>query len=417
MNPPAPYADAAHHAVEQAARTSYGRLVAWLAARWRDVAAAEDALSDAFAAALRTWPQTGVPEKPEAWLLAAAHRRLIDLARHHRVRADTAADLAAAFENTPASMPFPDERLPLLFVCAHPAIAEETRAPLMLQTVLGLDAARIAAAWLVAPSAMSQRLVRAKNKIRDAGIRFQLPESSELPERLDSVLEAIYAAYGTGWEDLIGADARNRDITREALWLARALAELLPGEPEALGLLSLLLHCEARRPSRRDSDGRYVPLSAQKPAAWVHPLINEAEATLSAAARLQRPARFQWLAAIQSAHARRARDGRTDWAAILTLYNALMNDAPTTGAAVARAAALGEVHGARHALDALSEIPADSVQRYQPYWALRADLLARLDRPDEAAFAYQQSIDLCTDPAVSAFLHERSRSNQTKRHG
>jgi RNA polymerase sigma-70 factor (ECF subfamily) len=284
----------------------------------------------------------------------------------------------------------------------------------MLQTVLGLDAARIAAAWLVAPATMGQRLVRAKTKIRDTRIRFQLPETAELPARLDSVLDAIYAAYGTGWEDLApaayGASATAPGLALEALWLARALAGLLPAEPEALGLLALLLHCEARRPARRDSAGRFVPLSEQNPSAWSLPLIDEAEQTLAAAARLRRPARFQWLAAIQSAHARRARDGRIDRPALLALHEALQYNAPTIGGAVARIAALAEVRGAREALVALEKLALDSpaaLAAYQPHHALRAHLLTMLDRPAEAALAYEQAIRLCADPAVAAFLREQ----------
>src|SRR5580704_5034466 len=213
----------ARRAVEQAARDSYGRLVAFLAARSHDVAAAEDAPADAFEAALETWPQSGVPQKPEAWLLTVARRRLIDNARHVRVHKDAAPTLRAAAEEAQelaTGMVFPDERLKLMFICAHPAIATAARTPLMLQTVLGLDAARIASAFLARPTAMGQRLARAKAKIRDARIRFELPEAQELPARLDSVLEAIYAAYGSGWDDVAGADPRAN--ARCFVWRARA---------------------------------------------------------------------------------------------------------------------------------------------------------------------------------------------------
>jgi len=233
----------AQRAAELAARTSYGRLVAYLAASWRDVAAAEDALGEALVSALETWPRAGVPANPDSWLLAAARRRLIDAARHAKVEAAATPALellvGQARREGVSDAVFPDERLKLLFVCAHPAIDEAARTPLMLQTVLGLDAARIASAFLVAPATMSQRLVRVKAKIRDAGIRFQVPDSRELPSRIDAVLEAIYAAFGSGWEDIAGSDPRRRGLAEEAVWLGRLVARLLPDEPEALGLLAL----------------------------------------------------------------------------------------------------------------------------------------------------------------------------------
>jgi len=293
-------------AVEVAARDSYARLLAWLAARSRDVAAAEDALADAFAAALGNWPKTGIPTRPEAWLLVAARRRLIDSARHSRVRGEAVPTLLAITEDAEMeaeAVAFPDERLKLLFVCAHPAIAEADRTPLMLQTVLGLDAARVASAFLVQPAAMGQRLSRAKAKIRLAKIRFDLPEPADMPPRLAAVLDAVYAAYGSGWDDVAGADARRKGLATEAIHLGRTLVNLLPNQPESLGLLALMLHCEARREARRTPDGAYVPLSDQDPTRWSLAMIAEAEVALAAAARLGRIGRYQLEAAIQSAHA------------------------------------------------------------------------------------------------------------------
>src|SRR5439155_20470340 len=219
---------------------------------------------------------------------------------------------------------FPDERLKLLFVCAHPAIDPAMHTPLMLQTVLGLDAARIAQAFLIAPKTMGQRLFRAKTKIRSGGIQFEIPQQRDLPERLEAVLEAIYAAFGIGWDDMVGADQRGRDLAEEAIWLARVLLQLMPGEAEIQGLLALMLHCEARRPARRGSDGRYVPLSAQDPKQWSLPLIEEAERHLAEAFKRGRSGRFQLEAAIQSVHAERARTGWTDWAAIALFYEKLI---------------------------------------------------------------------------------------------
>ncbi|HEY3065923.1 MAG TPA: DUF6596 domain-containing protein [Methylomirabilota bacterium] len=397
----------ARQAAELAARTSYGRLVAYLAASWRDVARAEDALGDALVAALETWPQSGVPEKPEAWLLSVARRRLIDGARHASVAAATTDALRIVVERAQeeASMDvqFPDERLKLLFVCAHPAIDEGIRTPLMLQTVLGLDAAAIASAFLVSPATMGQRLVRAKTKIRDAGIHFDLPEAHELPERVEAVLEAIYAVYGTSWDDVAGADARRRGLAEEAIYLGRLVVGLLPDEPEAGGLLALMLHCEARRPARRDADGRYVPLTDQDVARWSTPLLKEAEQILHAASRPNRPGRFQLEAAIQSVHAARAATGRTDWDAIALLYEGLLRCAPTIGAHVGHAAALAETRGAAAGLRALDAMPA-AVSAYQPYWALRAHLLRAVGRGDDARDAYGRAIGLTEDGAARAFL-------------
>ena len=396
----------AGQAAELAARVSYGRLLAYLAARWRDVARAEDALGDALLAALETWPRTGVPDNPVAWLLTAARRRLVDGARHAGVAAAAEADLKIMLDERADASPaaFPDERLALLFVCAHPAIDEAARTPLMLQTVLGLDAARIASAFLVAPATMSQRLVRVKAKIREAGIRFEIPAPGELAARLDAVLEAIYAAYGSGWEDVAGADPRRHGLAEEAIWLGRLVARLRPDEPEAQGLLALMLHCEARRAARRDAAGAYVPLGFQDLRRWSRPMIEEAEEVLAGAARLKAAGRFQLEAAIQSVHAQRVQTGETDWAAVTLLYEGLLRHAPTMGARVAHAAALGQARDAEAGLAALDAIPRDEVATYQPYWALRGHVLKALGRAAEAGEAYERAIGLSEDPAVRAFL-------------
>jgi RNA polymerase sigma-70 factor (ECF subfamily) len=251
---------------------------------------------------------------------------------------------------------------------------------------------------------MGQRLVRAKTKIRDSGIRFALPESADLPGRLESVLECIYAAYGTAWEDISGADSRSPGLAEEALWLGRVAVELLPAEPEARGLLALMLHCEARRPARRDPSGRYIPLSAQDPARWTRVLAAEAEQHLATAARAGRPGRFQLEAAIQSAHGARAHTGRTDWPAIIQLYDGLITVAPTLGAHLGRAAALAETRGPQIALDALDALPAEVLQSHQPHWALRGHLLGKLGRVAEARIARDRALALSEDWAVREFL-------------
>lgn len=243
-------------------------------------------------------------------------------------------------DNATSPDKFPDERLKLLFVCAHPAIDPGVHTPLMLQSVLGLDAACIAQAFLVSPATMSQRLVLAKAKIRDAGIAFEVPEDGELPPRLDAVFEAIYAAYGSGWEDAAGADPRRSRLADEAIRLARMLVQLTPSEPEARGLLALMLHCEARRPARRALDGRYVPLSEQDVHCWSRPMTEEAEQALAVAAKQARPGRFQTEAAIQSVHTERAHSGRTDWHAVVSFYEGLVRLVPMYGARIGHAAAI-----------------------------------------------------------------------------
>jgi RNA polymerase sigma-70 factor (ECF subfamily) len=401
--------ESTHRTIERVARESYGRLVAYLSSHTRDVASAEDVLSNALVAALVTWPLDGVPQNPEAWLLTAARHSLIDLVRHQQVAAASEPTLLLLREE-PKEVTlsgFPDERLKLLFVCAHPAIDPAMHTPLMLQTVLGLDAARVAHAFLVSPKTMGQRLVRAKTKIRDGGIQFEVPQEHELPQRLDAVLEAIYAAFGIGWDDMAGVDQRGRDLAEEAIWLARVLLQLMPGEAEVRGLLALMLHCEARRSARRGPDGRYVPLSEQDSQQWSLPLIEEAEGHLSEVASRGRTGRFQLEAAIQSVHAERARSGRTEWAAITLFYQQLIRISPTLGTRTGHAAAVGEANGPEAGLAVLDGIDVDAVSGYQPYWAVRAHLLQRLGKTPEAGDAFDRAIGLAEDPAVRKFLLQR----------
>ena len=406
-------------AAEAAARRSYGKLVAFLSARTRDVAAAEDALSAAFETALRDWPDHGVPDNPEAWLLTAARRQLIDATRRRKTRDDAAADLllladtstaadADASPDVSARRTLPDDRLLLMFACAHPAIERGVRAPLMLQTILGFDAATIASAFLVAPATMGQRLVRAKAKIKQAGIPFRLPEHDDLAERLGAVLEAIYAAFTEGWSDPAGTEARRRNLTDEGIWLGQLIAVLMPDEPEALGLLALMLHAQARRGARRDAQGGYVPLAEQDPAQWDTRLIDAAEALLLRASSMGVIGRYQLEAAVQSAHVIRRRTGHADWPAIAQLYAAL---AALTGSPVVeinRAVAVAETCGAAAGLALLDGVAGDArLADYQPYWAARAGLLARIGAVAQADAAYALAIGLEADPAVRRFLQQR----------
>ena len=392
---------AAAAAAERVARESYGRLVARLAWQWRDLAAAEDALADAFAAALRHWPEQGVPHAPEAWLAAAAQRRLLHHARHIRLTLDPRVT-ALQGEPEPAapeSQAVPDARLQLMFVCAHPDIAANVHAPLMLQAVLGLDAKVIASAFLVSPTAMAQRLVRGKAKIREAGLRFEAPQAEELPARLAAVLEAVYAAYTLGRHVL---DSPAEDLREEALFLARLTAQLLPGQAEAWGLLALLLHAEARRAAQFDADGRFVPLPTQDPTDWRDDLIGEAEAALWTAAGLRQPGPFQLEAAIQSAHAQRRATGQTPWRAIAELYAVLVQHHASLGARVGEAVARAEAGEPLAAVALLDALPLEAAS-YAPYWVARAHVLGLAGAPGRHA-ALQRAIGLTDDPRLRDFL-------------
>jgi RNA polymerase sigma-70 factor (ECF subfamily) len=398
---------------ETVARRSYGKLVAFLAARSRDVAAAEDALSEAFVSALTDWPRNGCPSNPEAWLLTVARRKMIDSARRRRhgeaaaarshILSEGAEELGAA---TDAEIP--DRRLALMFACAHPAIDAGIRAPLMLQVVVGLDAKVIASAFLASPAAIGKRLVRAKNKIREAGVPFSVPNREALPGRLEAVLDAIYAVFAEGWTDPGATDVVRRGLTDEAFFLSRLLAELLPEEPEALGLLSLMLHAEARRQARRNAGGEYVPLADQDTALWDWRMIVEAEALLRRACAMGSIGRYQLEAALQSAHVYRRSTGQSNWDAVVQLYDALSALTGSPVVAVNRALAVAESQGANAALDALREVAADArLREYQPYWAARAELLARTGSYGEARHAYEIAIGLERDPAVRRFLKGR----------
>ncbi len=366
-------------AAERAARLSYGRLLAILAAGTRDLALAEEALAEAFARALELWPGQGVPANPEGWLLTVARNGVSNLHRHDRTRTAATTELIMRTEERADQVLQADERLSLMLVCAHPAIDPAARTPLMLQTVLGLDAARIAAAFLVPPLTMSQRLVRAKARIRELRLRFALPEAEDLPERLADVLEAIYGAFGTDWDG-----AQGSGLPDEAIHLARVLLSLMPGEPEVKGLLALMLYIHARRAAREGA--AFVPLSDQAADLWDRDQVIEAEGLLTLASQAGRFGRFQCEAAIQSVHAQRAITGQLNLGALDTLHGLLTRFHPTVGGQVAHAAVQRMQGDTGRALAMLKALP-DAVQAYQPALVLRAYCLRDLGLPEFSAAA------------------------------
>jgi RNA polymerase sigma-70 factor (ECF subfamily) len=391
---------------ETVARESYGKLLSILSSRTSNIAAAEDALAGAFEKALGSWQKSGTPDNPEAWLLTVAKRSLIDEARHQKVQQESVPALIEVMEDLThksAEAAFPDERLTLLFVCTHPALDQNLHTPLMLQTVLGLEAGAIAKAFLVKPATMSQRLVRAKQKIRDAGIPFSSPPEDQLTERVDAVLNAIYVAFTKGADDAGDGADQTDDLSLEAIWLGYLLVKLMPEHAEAKGLLALMLYHQSRKLARTTTNGDYVPLSEQDVSQWDAQLIHRAEGLLSVAAIAQQPGRFQIEAAIQSAHIQAGLSGSDNWPAIISLYTNLIGVAPSVGARVSRASAMAQAGFATEALqhlDALHQL----AETYQPYWATRAYVLKALGTTEDAVQAYDQAITLSDDPAVRRYL-------------
>ncbi|MEM9343398.1 MAG: DUF6596 domain-containing protein [Pseudomonadota bacterium] len=380
----------------EVARASYGKLLAMLASRTGDIMAAEDALADAFQRALEVWPRDGVPDRPEAWLMTTAKHKLIDHQRR-MVRMDVTDAVPEGKAPEFDAEAIPDERLRLLFVCAHPAIDPAIRTPLMLQTVLGLEAVEIGRAFLIPGPTMAQRLVRAKRKIRDARVPFTLPDLSETGGRMEAVLEAVYGAFATDWLD------EAPPLAAEAVYLARVLTEVAPDAPEVLGLAALVHFIHARRGARM-VNGILVPLHEQDVELWDEGATDAAEAWLARAAEAGQMGRFQLEAAIQSVHAARRHTGRTDWRALSQLYTGLNRLYPTVGGAVSHAAVVGEDAGAEAGLAMLASIAPDLIRTFQPAWAVRAHLLRSAGRAAEAVDAYDTAIKLCVQPSLRKWL-------------
>jgi len=392
---------------ERIARESYGRLVALLAVRTRDVAGAEDALGDAFTAALRTWPLEGVPDNPHAWLLTAARRRQTDAIRRRQTRTAAEEQLTLIVNEVQTMADerdaIPDRRLALMFACAHPAIDRGIRTPLILQTILGLTAEDIAAGFLLSPATMGQRLSRAKTRIREAGIPFRVPEREEFPERLAAVLDAIYAAYTKSWNEV--GDGGTSELADEATWLGRLTVSLLPDEPEAKGLLALMLYTTARRAARHDADGTYVPLERQDTNLWDRPLLEHAEQLLHQANVAGPTGRYQLEAGVQSAHVTRRLTGVSNWAAVVSLYDHLFALTGSPVVILNRAVARAELDGARAALADLALLESDKrMLSYQPYWAAKGHLLSAAGETAAAVEGLTVAIGLTTDEAVKEYL-------------
>jgi predicted RNA polymerase sigma factor len=393
-----------------AARDSYGRLLALLSAPTNDIAAAEDALADAFERALRTWPARGAPASPDAWLLTVARNRLRDhwksAEAQRTVPLDGRPDPLAPSDDLDVEA-LPDRRLELMLVCAHPAIDRSAHTPLMLSTVLGFTAEQIGRAFSVPASTMATRLVRAKKRIKAARIPFRIPDRADLPARMDAVLEAVYGAYVIDWAT---TGPQDRRLPSDALLLAEVLTRCAPGDPEAHGLAALVQLSASRASARLDAGGRFVPLPDQDPSLWNARLIDRAHEHLRVAHAHGRLGRFQLEAAIQAVHCARRRAGRTDWSTLLTLHRLLHAIAPSLGSGVALAAVTAEVEGPAAGLaelDALLEHGGPAARRFQPGRATRAHLLDRLGRSEEAVAAYDGAIDLTHDTAERQYLRRR----------